>query len=283
MEANYNDIFNLNYLLIFIFIPIAILFEFFINYNDYNCIFSLIPLTIRHYSKLRDSKGRFRSPSLEELPISENLAPELEAALVGNLLGDGWIGFKKKGLDGKPKPTVNACFSITLKNKEYIYHLWNNIYSPICTITKPKPWPPENSGKPASQYNFSSRALPSLTQLHKQWYKWSELENKFIKIVPLNIMELLTPMGLAHWIMDDGFISGKTVILCTECFTEIEIELLQNTLETKFELMTRIYNRTTSTGKKGFRLGIKSQSRDKLIELVKHHFVPSMYYKLGLD
>ena len=270
-------------LIIFISLLLAVILEIFPNYIYYNCIFSLIPITIRHYSQLRDSKGRFRSPSLDELPIAPNLDPEIEAALVGNMLGDGWIGFKKKGVDGKPKPTVNACFSITLKNEEYINHLLHSIYSPICNITKPVPWPSEKSGKPASQYNFWSKALPSLTQFNKLWYIWSDSTNKFSKIVPQNIMELLTPIGLALWIMDDGFKSGKAVILCTECFTKIEVELLKNALESKFGLITKIYNRTTSTGKLGYRLCIISDSRERLIELVKPHFVPSMYYKLGLD
>lgn len=59
---------------------------------------------------------------------------------------------------------------MTLKNKEYIYHLWQHIYSSICTKTVPTPWPNPKKGLPVTQYNFKSRALPSLTLLHSNWY-----------------------------------------------------------------------------------------------------------------
>ena len=53
------------------------------------------------------------------VPISK----EVMNPLIGNLLGDGSLIINKKGADGLPKPTANANFAITLKNKEYIYHL----------------------------------------------------------------------------------------------------------------------------------------------------------------
>ena len=81
--------------------------------------------------------------------------------LMGHLLGSLLIN--KKGVDGLPKPTSNANFVITLKNKEYIYHLWQNIYFTICTKTVSTPWPNLKTGLPITQYNFKSRALPSLT------------------------------------------------------------------------------------------------------------------------
>jgi hypothetical protein len=202
--------------------------------------------------------------------------------LIGNLLGDGSLQINKKGVDGLPKPTSNANFVITLKNKEYVYQLWQNIYFTICTKTVPNPWPNPKTGLPTTQYNFKSRALPSLTLLHSQWYKWSEHKKGFIKIVPLNIEELLTPIGLALWIMDDGFKSGNGICLCTESFTIAEVELLKKVLEFKFGLTVTIQIRNTSGGTLGYRLYISSKSRDKLLSLVKSYFIPSMNYKLGL-
>lgn len=104
----------------------------------------------------------------------------------------------------------------------------------------------------------------------------------FIKIVPLNIEVLLSPIGLAHWIMDDGFRSGNGVVLCTDSFTLIEVESLKKVLEFKFDLIVTIQNRTSSSGAKDFRLRINGKSHDKLLSLIKSHFILSMYYKLGL-
>lgn len=121
--------------------------------------FTIIPVT----NKIRDSKGRFRSPEKNEVPKLIPLNKEVINPLIGNLLGDGSILFNKKGLDGKPKPNCNANYAMTLKNKEYIYHLWENIYAPICTKTLPTPWPNPKYGKPISQYHLKTRSLPSLT------------------------------------------------------------------------------------------------------------------------
>jgi hypothetical protein len=202
--------------------------------------------------------------------------------LVGNLLGDGSLRFTHKGVDGKPKPGCNANYVMTLKRKDYTYHLWGNIYSTICTSTLPRPWPNPNSGKHPTQYNFSSKSLPALSLLHSQWYSWSESDNRFIKIVPLNIGELLTPIGLAHWIMDDGFSKGKAIGLCTESFTLAEVELLGKALKSNFDLVTTINVRHTSGDVTGYRLFIsgKPENYTKLRSIVRPFFIPSMFYKL---
>jgi len=42
--------------------------------------------------------------------------------------------------------------------------------------------------------------------------------------VPSNIKDLLTPRGLAHLIMGDGFLhQNGVIILCTESFTKQEL------------------------------------------------------------
>ena len=73
-------------------------------------------------------------------------------------------------------------FKQSKKNEEYIYHLWQNIYSSICTKTLPCPWPSPKTGLPATQYNFKSRASPSLTLLHSQWYEWSIPKKHLLKL-----------------------------------------------------------------------------------------------------
>ena len=107
-----------------------------------------------------------------------------------------FLRYNKKGDDGLPKPNTNAQFAITLKSKEHIYHLWDNVYKEICSNVGPHPWPNPNTGKTVSQYHLASRALLSLSQIHKEWYILNE--KKFVKIVPLNIIDLLTDRSIAH-------------------------------------------------------------------------------------
>jgi hypothetical protein len=63
--------------------------------------------------------------------------------------------------------------------------------------------------------------LPCFDHYKKLFYN---LENK--KVVPLNIKELLTPIGLSYWIMDDGSRQNKGLHLSTYGFTLDEVLLL---------------------------------------------------------
>jgi hypothetical protein len=250
-----------------------------LNINNLD-IFSL---TILPAHLARDSKGRFIGKSL---PL-EPLPSKLNEALVGELLGDGHLRFNKKGLDGKPKPNTNAQLAMTLKSKEYVDYLWQEIYKPICSNTPPHPWPNPNTGKPVTQYHFASKALISLSKIHSQWYIWSDTASKFTKIVPSNIGNLLTPIGLAHWIMGDGYWdkSSKTVVICTDNFTLSEVELLITVLKSKFNLTATVQRRIKSNKEICWRIRFSSKSENicLLRTLVQPYLIPSMLYKLNLS
>lgn len=57
------------------------------------------------------------------------------------------------------------------------------------------------------------------------------------KVVPADIGEHLTPLGLAHWFAQDGAkTTDNGVTLATLCFTDAEHQLLLNVLSTNFGL-----------------------------------------------
>ncbi len=210
MEGKLHIIYNI---IIFIFFIIYFyilfyfthfLFEGFIEIIIYYAdiyYFNLYSLSVLPAHLGRDNKGRFLRKTLPLVPLPE----KLREAIIGELLGDGHLRFNKKGQDGKPKPHTNAQLAMTLKSKEHVEYLWQEVYKPICSNTPPHPWPNPKTGKPVTQYHFASKALVSLSEIHSQWYIWCNRFNKFIKIVPLNIGDLLTPIGLAHWLMGDGY------------------------------------------------------------------------------
>ena len=61
-----------------------------------------------------------------------------------------------------------------------------------------------------------------------------------IKIIPYNIYDLLTPIALAHWIMDDGVKRNKGLVLCTDSFSISDVVRLSNVLRIKYGLNTTI-------------------------------------------
>lgn len=195
-------------------------------------------------------------------------------AIVGSILGDASLGFSKK-IQGKFIGNARLVFGY--KNQEYANFILN-IYLSVCTQTrKLTPFPNPNKGIPTESYFFSTRAFSELTILHSQWYLLDSNLNTFIKKVPLNIYELLTPVGLAIWLMDDGTWEGSGVGIATHSFTHDEVLLLVNVLTNKFGLLCTIQKH------KGLhRIYIRAASIPLLRLIVLPHFLPTMLYKLNL-
>jgi len=121
------------------------------------------------------------------------LTADQKDILVGLSLGD--LHFQKT------KSAVNPtlCFIQGCVHKEYLDHLYEK-FKELCPsgpkIQNPKP--DTRTGKVYSVIYFRTSALPCFIELYNLFYHGGE------KVVPLNIGELLTPLGLAYWICDDG-------------------------------------------------------------------------------
>jgi len=87
------------------------------------------------------------------------------------------------------------------------------------------------------------------------------------KVVPLNIYDLLTPRGLAFWIMDDGSRHGEGLHIGTYAFSNDDIDRLMFVLQDKFGLKCSIhYNRENKP-----RIYIFKESMDNLRSLVSQY------------
>jgi hypothetical protein len=100
-----------------------------------------------------------------------------------------------------------------------------------------------------------------------------------LKIVPLAIGEMLTPLSLAYWLCDDGTFDKRrgVVKFCTESFSDSDVDLLLEVLSNKFGLKCR----KDSHGN-GFRIIIVKSSLNQFRELVRPHLPSCMLYKIGL-
>nr|YP_010164157.1 LAGLIDADG endonuclease [Metarhizium album]QRK27478.1 LAGLIDADG endonuclease [Metarhizium album] len=121
--------------------------------------------------------------------------------------------------------------------------------------------------------SFTTMQLPCFNEYRELFY---DLNKR--KIVPNNIKELLTPCGLAFWIMDDGSKHGEGLHLSVYGFTNTDVDKLIFTLQDKFNLKCSIhYNKDNKP-----RIYIFKESMSILILLVKPYFIKEMLYKLGL-
>jgi len=82
------------------------------------------------------------------------------------------------------------------------------------------------------------------------------------KVIPLN-KDLLTPRGLAHLIVGDGFFYQGIIMLCTESFSKQEQELLINALQKNVGIQATLNKRISSTGIQSYRIRISKRSMDK--------------------
>ena len=184
--------------------------------------------------------------------------------IVGHLLSDGWL--EKYSLNSNTR----FKFKQSMDRDLYVltsYFSLSHYCSRLPYIVKSN-----RKGKDLFALEFSTRYLPCLNELYLLFY------NDKVKVIPNIIYDLLTPVALAHWIMGDGAILNKGLVLCTDSYTLQEVVKLVNVLKIKYDLNCTIQG----IKNKRPRIYILPESLPKLINLVKPYFLSSMLYKLHL-
>ncbi len=103
------------------------------------------------------------------------------------------------------------------------------------------------------------------------------------KIVPPNLVELLTTLGLAVWYMDDGHLSrwhtklGSYCTFCTESFTLADQDRLGVALCNLCDVEPRFKNHGSGTG---YRMYLDRRDSDRFASVVRPFVHSSLLYKL---
>jgi len=176
------------------------------------------------------------------------------------------------------KRSLNARFGFiqSSKFKDYFSYLFSIFYKHnfFSSHFRTYSYFDKRTGKIYHSLNFWTKALPIFTIFYQQFY----IDK--VKIVP-NDLSLLTPLALAHWIMQDGGKgSSGGLYLCTDCFSSEDTIRIAQYMIDKFNLKLTT---PKSPGKKGhLRIYVPVSSMIKLKSLVLDHMHPTMFYKLGL-
>ena len=191
---------------------------------------------------------------------------EVYSVLVGALLGDCHA-------ERLPSGGVRFRFKQSAAHKDYLFWLFNFFNSRgYCSNNLPIKFKQKLGDNFHECYRFNTFTFSSLLDIYKLFYSSSKK-----KVIPNNIHELLTPLALAIWIMDDGTFKAPGVRIATNCFTKQEVELLGKVLETKFNIKSSLNKNNDN-----YQLYIKKESMPILKLLILPHIVASMQYKLGL-
>jgi hypothetical protein len=98
------------------------------------------------------------------------------------------------------------------------------------------------TGKTYTNLNFWSKSLPMLNEFYLSFYLSQCLSKgkKKVKTVPLDL-SLLTPLALAHWVMQKGLLYNNSLHICTDGYAEIQ--RLTQYIKQKFNIKCTISRR----------------------------------------
>ena len=189
----------------------------------------------------------------------------VKVILFGSILGDGQLEMPPRG--------KNARFGFTQSELKKDYFI--SVHSSLSLICSAKyreySYYDKRTGKVYKTLNFWSRSLPLLTELYDLFYKDK------VKKVP-NDLSLLTPLALAHWLMQDGAKGTcKGLYICTDCFTFTDVQRLTSYLTETYNLRCSIHK-----AQGNYRIYILAKSVQTVRDLVLPYMHPSMLYKLGI-
>jgi ubiquinol-cytochrome c reductase cytochrome b subunit len=217
-----------------------------------------------------DSLLREQKDKPKRLMARHRIGPhnkDVQDVLVGSLLGDA-SAQQRSG-------NTRICFRQAHSHEEYL--LWLHEFFATRSYCNPKI--PEvktridKEGNIRHHLRFNTWTYSSFNWIYDAFYP-----NK-VKVVPDNIQELLSPLALAVWIMDDGSKAGNGLNLATHCFSVPDIEKLLAALR-NIGLVCTMH--IADKSKEQYTIYISTQSQYVLRDLVLPYIVPSMLYKLGL-
>jgi hypothetical protein len=236
---------------------------------NFDLITSISLVSMQNYTTLK--KRRLNKVERSKI-IIEN---PLNDIIIGLLLGDGHI--QKRAINGNSR-FIYGQSSLRLHNLNYFKHVLE-LFKPYLSedfILKEKFFKNKITNIKYSSVKFATLSLPCFNDYKNLFYS-----SKNIKIVPSNIKNLLTPIGLAYWIMDDGSLQNKGLHLNTYGFNTKDILNLKKTLENMFgenSLKCSIHKH-----KNGERIYIWERSMELLRNNIYQYMHKDMLYKINSD
>lgn len=191
-----------------------------------------------------------------------NIPPQLQSMLGGLLISDAWLEINKSG-------NTRFMFKQSLANSALVLFTLNRLHHfcssyPIITTTKIQ-------NKTFKGICLYTRFYPCFTELHNMFYV------KGIKVVPLNLYEIIDYEFLAYWIMGDCTKAGKGLYLETQSFTVKDCVFIISVLTYKFNINCNIHMQRNQPT-----IYISAKSILKIRANLLPYFIPSMLYKLNL-
>ena len=164
-----------------------------------------------------------------------NLTPELHSILIGLLLGDGSLY--------KSSLTSNVRFEMSFGSKYEEYSTFiGSLFSQYMRTPVKSIEIKGSLDKVYTQYRLKTKTLPLFNNYHNMFYKLDPITNKYHKIVPILINDLMNPIVLAYLIQGDGNYdnSRNRIRIYTNSFKKEDVINLANAIHTKLNIYTGV-------------------------------------------
>jgi hypothetical protein len=250
-----NRFFSLHFLLPFILAALAMIHLIFLHVHGFK--------GLKFITNLQFKNLHFIIPNIR---ANKRIGPhcsEIYEFLFGSLLGDAHA-------ERLPSGGVRFSFKQSIIQKDYLFFKYDFLLCRGYVNNNP---PSYQHDKLGDCYRFHTYTYSNLLWFYLIFYK-----NK-IKVLPEYnyLIQFLTPLALAIWIMDDGTLKSPGIRIATNNFTQKECEILIEVLRDKYNIESSIHKNNDR-----HQLYIKKESMKLLTDLIKPYFHSSMYYKLGL-
>lgn len=208
----------------------------------------------------------------------EVMQKNIRDVIVGAILGDGSVLQPRRGL-------LYFKFKQSIVHIDYLAFIYF-ILKPLLTLGSPSFSQSYDKRFNAtySSYTLLSRTVYNdvlnLSYYRNLFYVVSPSSNKIVKTIPVNIGELLSPIALAIWLMDDGHFDHGAIFFNTQSFSSKGVNLLILAFSKRYGITAKA--RPVSGKPHQFRIFINAENTKILRELVLPYLCKSMYYKVGL-
>lgn len=210
----------------------------------------------------------------------EPLTDTQKQVIFGSFLGDGYLGKKTESGD------YFVTFEHSKKQLEYVQ--WKSKL--LCNINGSIDERSRFDKRTNRIYHFvrcRSKTHPEITAIRKSFYSDGKKEIK------RKMLNMLTPLGLAVWFMDDGSATRKVYFnkssnkQCTACNATLSLgnisERESKTVKKYFKVMlgidTKYYKYRTQNC---FILRFNATEFKKLVLIIAPYIIPSMRYKIEI-
>lgn len=188
----------------------------------------------------------------------------LQEVLIGIVLGDA--GMQKRGNQAYVK------FEQGYLQEAFLFHLFT-LFSTYCFILTPGTRYELHGHRTGlvKSFWFKTFSFVSFTEI------WNLFYRNGVKSIPSGlIMNHVTRVSFAYWIMCDGSLNGNSMILHTQSFTQAENIMMSNELNEKFGLHSVVIPHK----KIYFVIKFPTTDRARIRELILPHMIPSIMYKV---